>query len=336
MGYKISRMRFNTKQVSLYELLQMIEIGRFDYRSYFRLPAKWSTRYKSQLIETILLGLPIEEIWAEEDKFGQINILSGIDVISTLIDFKEDKFGLTGLRYLRNLEGYSFHTFEYLYRDDLFQTTINLNVIDYNVNPLLKCLFLKNKNKEKSSRHSSQNARNFCFTDAEERLRKFAVHIYENYTNRQDLSRRKLGPSFIIALQEDILLLTLVKCLKGRRLIESIKHSRRNYFNNNEDDYGLGFSELDISYEDQLDIALDKIMFQLNMRNEYLIEELNTILDDVYHLLLNNHQYMSQVGIINSLQKINTSNLLQGVFGFKTQSIRNDIYLWQLDKKLGL
>ncbi|WP_076012061.1 hypothetical protein [Alteromonas abrolhosensis] len=338
MGKNLSRMRFKTKQVSLYELVKMIEIGRLDYRSYFRLHASWNNRYKSQLIETMLLGLPNEEIWAEEDKFGKINILTGIDVISTLIDFKEGKFRLAGLRYLRNLEGYSFRTFNYSDRDDLFQTNINLNVIDHSLNPLLKCLFLKNKNKEKNIKFSNQSARNFCFPSAEERLRDFTIHIYEEFNLANNLGKKRQRASFILALQEDILVLVLVKLLKDRMLQNEISMYKRKNFNQFEDHYEHGFSDLEISYEDQLDIALDKIMFEINMHNSYLTNELSSTFDEVYHLINKDGQFLNQVGIISifPIHRQRSPSLLQALFGRDTPLIRNDMHIWQLGKKLEL
>lgn len=328
-------MRFNTKQVSLYELLEMIDVGRFDYKSYFRLPARWNIRFKSQLIESIILGVPNEEVWAEEDKYGQINILSGIDIISTLIEFKEGRFKLKGLRYLYEFEGAYFNDLQYSFKDDLFESILNLNILHYDLNPLIKCLFLKKVNKVKLGRVSNQVARNFCFRKAGERLREFSIYVFETFVDK-DFGKRtnKAIDSFILSFQEDLLLFVLLNFMKERKRFDEWSHLKENTLN-----YTHNHEFVRLQDHDQVDIALDKVMFEIDMSSEVGIRELEQVFHEVNDILKADSSPIEKVGLINrnSFRDKYDSTLLEVIYGqHKLPPIRNEVPLWQLGRRLDL
>lgn len=303
MHTNFSRMRFNTKQVSLYELLRMIEVGRFDYQSYFRLPSKWSIIYKSQLIESIMMGLPNGEVWAEEDRYGQINILSGIDIISTLIEFKEGSFKLKGLRYLHELEGVFFDELKYSFKDDLFESILNLNVLHYDLHPLIKCLFLKNINKSKLGRISNQVARNLCFRRGDEELRNFSVNMFERFFMRdfglKEIVRNKKFDNFVLSFQEDILFFTLLKWLRSKEFLYDFKYDESNHFLDYKQSNFHNSDPSVLMIHDQVDVALDKIMFEIDMSSDLWMNELHEVFYVVEEILMRDSSLTKQVGVIN-------------------------------------
>lgn len=83
-----------------------------DYQRYDGI---WSTKNKSLFIESVILNIPIPSIYLSEDSKGTLIVIDGRQRLSTLFDFMEDKFKLTGLSILNQLNGkkYSKLTGEY-------------------------------------------------------------------------------------------------------------------------------------------------------------------------------------------------------------------------------
>lgn len=72
---------------------------------YQRYDGIWSTSNKSLFIESILLNIPIPSIYLSEDNKGTLIVIDGRQRLSTLFDFMNDKFKLTGLKVLDKLNG---------------------------------------------------------------------------------------------------------------------------------------------------------------------------------------------------------------------------------------
>lgn len=63
----------------------------------------WSRKNKSLFIESILLNIPIPSIYLSEDNKGNLIVIDGRQRLSTLFDYMNDKFALSGLSILEDL-----------------------------------------------------------------------------------------------------------------------------------------------------------------------------------------------------------------------------------------
>lgn len=70
----------------------------------------WNPKQKSELIESILIGIPLPIFYVKEDKKGNLILIDGRQRLSTIFDFMDNKFPLFGLKILSNLNGYYFNT----------------------------------------------------------------------------------------------------------------------------------------------------------------------------------------------------------------------------------
>ena len=74
--------------ISIGELTNMYTDGELivspDYQRLFR----WDLRQKSQLIESILIGIPVPSIFVAQDNQGRWEIVDGLQRISTLLEFQ--------------------------------------------------------------------------------------------------------------------------------------------------------------------------------------------------------------------------------------------------------
>lgn len=64
----------------------------------------------SELVESILMGIPIPVIYLFEDRDGNKQIVDGKQRITTIIDFQDDKFVLNGLHVMPSFNGKKFST----------------------------------------------------------------------------------------------------------------------------------------------------------------------------------------------------------------------------------
>ena len=68
----------------------------------------WNIRYKSRFIESLLLDYPIPLIFLADTNDGKMEIIDGLQRISTLAEFLNDDFELKRLEKLTSLNGSSF------------------------------------------------------------------------------------------------------------------------------------------------------------------------------------------------------------------------------------
>lgn len=82
--------------------------GSFDVEPLYKRGLIWTQKQQCQFIESILLGLPTQPLWVEEQYDGNWVLLDGTQRILSLINFVENGFKLTGLQYLVNLNNLYF------------------------------------------------------------------------------------------------------------------------------------------------------------------------------------------------------------------------------------
>lgn len=70
----------------------------------------WNSSQMSELVESILMGIPIPVIYLFEDRDGNKQIVDGKQRITTIIDFQDDKFTLNGLHVMTSFNGKKFST----------------------------------------------------------------------------------------------------------------------------------------------------------------------------------------------------------------------------------
>jgi uncharacterized protein with ParB-like and HNH nuclease domain len=87
-------------KISITLIAQMIDNGDIDINPDFQRHLVWDQIQKSRLIESILLRIPLPMFYFAEDKEGKLSIVDGLQRISTIKDFMDNKFPLKNLQYL--------------------------------------------------------------------------------------------------------------------------------------------------------------------------------------------------------------------------------------------
>lgn len=131
--YDSEKIRVDTHQFSLRNILDMIEEEEIDLAPNFQRYQVWTHKQKCRLIESVLLRIPLPAFYFSSDSKGLMQVVDGVQRLTTLFDFvrAEPGFCLSDLKYLNDqVGGESFKTLgrEWIIR--INRTQITANIID--------------------------------------------------------------------------------------------------------------------------------------------------------------------------------------------------------------
>jgi hypothetical protein len=141
----------------------MVERGSLNMLPNFRTHINWPSNQRSNFIESVYLGMPVDNIICEENLYGELTVLDGTQRLKAIVDFLNNDLTLKDLTLLKHLNGKKFR--ELNYNDTLQITnrlTLNFLSISYDTHPILKFEFFKRINYGKI-RFPIQSARNYAF-----------------------------------------------------------------------------------------------------------------------------------------------------------------------------
>jgi hypothetical protein len=89
----------------------------------------WQPKQKSELIESILMGIPLPLIYVKEDERGVYIIVDGKQRLSTLFEFINNEFALTNLSILKDKNGCWFEDLTPMEQNKIEDCSLTLHVI---------------------------------------------------------------------------------------------------------------------------------------------------------------------------------------------------------------
>ncbi len=98
--YDPDKIRVDTKNFSLHQIYDMIRRGDINLTPDFQRNLVWDNQRKSRLIESILMRIPLPMFYFAQDEEGRISVVDGLQRLSTIRDFMDNKFQLRKLEYL--------------------------------------------------------------------------------------------------------------------------------------------------------------------------------------------------------------------------------------------
>lgn len=137
--------KVHAKSFSLRLISDMIDDQDIDLSPDFQRNFVWNTAQKSRLIESILLRIPLPMFYFSEDDEGRITIVDGLQRLTTIKEFMDNKFSLRNLEYLEESCGGKYYKTEDgksgldpKYFRWFNQTQFSVNVIDPSSPPKVK------------------------------------------------------------------------------------------------------------------------------------------------------------------------------------------------------
>lgn len=135
--YNPDDIKVRNDKIPITLLAAMIENEDLNLNPDFQRHLVWDSGQKSRLIESILLRIPLPMFYFSEDKEGKLVVVDGLQRISTIFDFMQNKFPLQKLQYLQDSCGGKYYKSEgkkkgldTKYYRWFNLTTISANIID--------------------------------------------------------------------------------------------------------------------------------------------------------------------------------------------------------------
>ena len=110
--YQKGEIRIVTEQARypLNTIAQMTESENYILRPEFQRRHRWDRKKQSLLIESFIMNIPIPPIFLYEKEFSYYEVMDGLQRMTAISDFYNDKYALTGLEYWKELEGRKYST----------------------------------------------------------------------------------------------------------------------------------------------------------------------------------------------------------------------------------
>ena len=106
--YSLKDVRFERCNYSIYELRRKYNKKTLLLSPDFQRADVWKKIQKSELIESIIMGLPLPVLYFSKDESSTIKVIDGKQRLNTLFQFLNDEFKLSNLKLLKDLNGKKF------------------------------------------------------------------------------------------------------------------------------------------------------------------------------------------------------------------------------------
>ena len=110
---------FDTYDVHVQQLITMVETRQIDVAPVFQRKFRWDNLRRSELIESVFLGVPVPSLFMATNRDGTWELVDGVQRISTIVQFSgtaearkqleiDEPLTITEVRKLSSLNGLSF------------------------------------------------------------------------------------------------------------------------------------------------------------------------------------------------------------------------------------
>ncbi len=218
----------------------------------------WTKKQKSELVESILMGIPIPLMYFFQNEKGEILVVDGKQRLKALFDFKDNKFRLSELSILSELKGKNFNDLTPLEKTNIEDYELNVYIIKPPTHDRIKFDIFDRVNRG-GTRLNNQEMRNAIYQGySTELLNKLSKMDFFKKATDFSIQTNRMKDKYIILRAISFIML-----------------------NNNE----INFNE---KYSSDIDDFLGKSMKFLNENSDYLgiIEEIFTkSLKNCYNIL---------------------------------------------------
>lgn len=129
--YPDAVVKISRDQYSAFEIKRMAEeTNELVIAPPFQRNLVWKKEQQRELIESILMGIPIPVVYVFEDENGKKQVVDGRQRISTIISFLNDEFSLENLKMLPAFNGKKFSELEPIYKSKVERYQIPVYVIE--------------------------------------------------------------------------------------------------------------------------------------------------------------------------------------------------------------
>jgi len=126
------KIRVDQQMLSLKYVYELMTDGLLNISPDFQRSRVWrDNKRKSRLIESLILRIPIPAFYFYEDVDSKYTVIDGQQRLSTIHEFLNGKFRLTGLEYLdTECRGKKFKDLDPKFKQRIYRTQVAVNIMD--------------------------------------------------------------------------------------------------------------------------------------------------------------------------------------------------------------
>ncbi|MFW8628570.1 DUF262 domain-containing protein [Deinococcus sp. ME38] len=114
----------------LHYVKQVLESGEMiNISPEYQRRNRWDRRTKSLLIESFLLNIPIPPVYLYEYEYGSYEVMDGLQRMTAISEFFQDKFALIGLEFWKELNGLKFSRLPKVIQSGLMRRNLSAIVL---------------------------------------------------------------------------------------------------------------------------------------------------------------------------------------------------------------
>ena len=107
--YDVAKLKMENRSLSIFQVLRKIDKKEILLNPDFQRAFVWDLRRQSQLIESILIRIPLPAFYIDATNNLEWNVVDGLQRLTTLYNFcRKQSFVLSGLQFLTELNGMRF------------------------------------------------------------------------------------------------------------------------------------------------------------------------------------------------------------------------------------
>lgn len=129
--YDPESIRVDTKTFSLRQIFDMIVNGDINLSPDFQRNLVWDDFRKSRLIESVLLRIPLPMFYFSQDEEGVLSVVDGLQRLSAIKEFMENKLKLKDLEYLKKCNNCYYSKEKHI--EDKYVRWFNITQITVNI-----------------------------------------------------------------------------------------------------------------------------------------------------------------------------------------------------------
>lgn len=144
--YAPEQIRIENKSIAIYQLYHWMKTGFVKPRTEPQKSRIWNCQNQSLLIESILLNIPISIFYFNEDADGSMTIIDGMQRLTAIFQFMNNKLRLLNLQYLYEYQGYLYEELPKRYQRKIDETPLSINILDSRCSSAVKMDILRRIN----------------------------------------------------------------------------------------------------------------------------------------------------------------------------------------------
>lgn len=128
--YPDAVIQISRDQYSIKDMCDMVESGDFKIDPDFQRKEVWNNIQKCELVESILMGVPLPTMYVFEQKDGKKQVIDGRQRLTALKQFLDNKLILKKLKVLSQFNGLRFDTLEGRYQSKYRRFQLSVIVVE--------------------------------------------------------------------------------------------------------------------------------------------------------------------------------------------------------------